>query len=201
MHYIIPGLVTFAAGFLSGLILWLIKRDRLSLDYEMESSEPFPRDTGVGRFFSIKISNSGNRPVQAIDFSISFQSGQIDSTKLSNSKLVSNMKQKKSDYSGVIPLLNPNEHLAVIITVIGTSDISPPHIMARAVGVTAIPKEDAPLFNRKNGAIPWSHRICLRILQKMQGPDATNVRIYDGSGSRLRPQSIARLAPSSPVKS
>src|SRR6266404_6402752 len=98
MHYIIPGLVTFAAGFLSGLILWLIKRDRVALDYEMESSEPFPRDTGVGRFFSIKISNSGNRPVQAIDFSISFQSGQIDSTKLSNSKLVNNMKQKKSDY-------------------------------------------------------------------------------------------------------
>ena len=88
-QYIIPAIL----GFLGGLFLWLIKRERLALEYDIEESDLFPRDGGVGKYFVCKLINSGNRAIENISLNIEITEGQIDCIEYSNSQLLTEEKQ------------------------------------------------------------------------------------------------------------
>jgi len=138
MQYIISALIAFALS----LLLWQIKRKRLALEYEIVESERFPSEEGEGRFFVIKLKNSGNKHIENAEFYISFKSGNIDSVRYSDSRLFKEEVRKSSLFSGKIPLLNPRETLEITTTTKGFKDLSSPKVVVRAKGVTAIPKKE-----------------------------------------------------------
>ena len=143
MQYLIPA----ASAFLFALLLWFITRRRLGLEYEVVESETFPREKGEGRFFVIKLKNKGNKHLENVKFNITFQSGTIDSVRYSNPNLVKDDIIENSQLSGTIPLINPREVLGITITTIGNKEISSPKIVARAKGVTAVPKKEDSIWN------------------------------------------------------
>lgn len=143
MKYLIPAILAF----IGGLVLWLIKRDRRSLEYEIIESEIFPRDTGTGKYFVIKLKNNGNKPISDTELRITFESGNVESLNFSNDDLVSNIEKESNYVKGSIPLLNPSEILSITITTIDANVQTKPEIQARAVGVTASEK-------RKGDSIP-----------------------------------------------
>ena len=105
MKYIIPATLAFIVGF----ILWILKRDKYSLEYEIIESGIFPRDSGNGKYFVIKLKNNGNKPVEGADLKVSFNSGQIESVNFSNSDLIENLGKENNEMNCKIPLLNPSE--------------------------------------------------------------------------------------------
>jgi hypothetical protein len=141
MQYLIPAILTAAFTFLVGFLLWQMKKERMSLEYDWIESEEFPREKGVGRYFIFKLINSGNKPIQDTKLTIDFPVGVIETANFSDPKLCSDLVIEKSQLSGMIPLLNPKENLGVTITTIGDLHISFPKIVARAVGTTAVPKK------------------------------------------------------------
>lgn len=137
MKYLIPAILAF----LVGIILWLIKRKRQAADYEIIESESFPRENGLGKYFVIKIRNSGNTPIKDADLDINFDFGMIESINFSDKRLVSNVSKDNSSIKSVIPLLNPRETLSITITIFADKSITTPDVNVRAVGVTAVPKQ------------------------------------------------------------
>lgn len=131
-QYIIPAVFAF----LGGLFLWLIKRERLALEYDIEESDLFPRDGGVGKYFVCKLINSGNRAIENISLNIEITEGKIDSIEYSNSQLLTEEKQTDSLLQASIPLLNPKEHVGAIITIKNAQEHSYLKIEARSVGIT-----------------------------------------------------------------
>ncbi len=57
MKYVIPAVLAFVVG----LVLWQLQRQRVSLDYEVVTSEQFPRESGVGRYFVVPYSEYGQQ--------------------------------------------------------------------------------------------------------------------------------------------
>jgi hypothetical protein len=141
MQYVIPAILAAFFAFVVGLLLWQIKRERISLEYDCIGSEEFPREKGIGKYFIIQFTNSGNKPIEGTKLAIKFPVGTIESVNFSAPNLISDRVIEKSLLSGSIPLLNPKETLNVTITTIGDEHISFPEIAARAVGTTAIPKK------------------------------------------------------------
>lgn len=138
MTYIIPAILTFIVG----LILWLIKKERLSLSYEIVESESFPREKGLGRYFVINLYNSGNKEIKDTNLKIHFQIGEIESHKVSNDSLLNNQVIKTNSFECSLPLLNPKEKFSITITTIGNNNLTSPTVSARAAGVTAAPKQN-----------------------------------------------------------
>ena len=147
MEYLIPALLTAIFAFVVGFLLWQIKRERISLEYDCIGSETFPREKGFGRYFIIKFLNSGNRSIENTKLTINFQLGKIESVNFSDLKLINDVSIEERQLTGSILLLNPKENLGVTITTIGEPDIGCPTIKARAVGVTAVPKKKEPISN------------------------------------------------------
>jgi hypothetical protein len=145
MQYLIPVILTAILTFVVGLLLWLIKRDRLSLEYDCIGSEIFPRENGFGRYFIIKFINSGNKSIESTKLTIIFSAGTIESVNFSDQKLISDVVIDGPQFSGSLPLLNPKEDLGITITTIGKPDIGFPAIVARSIGVTAVPKKNVPI--------------------------------------------------------
>jgi len=135
--YIIPAILAFCGG----LLLWIIKRDKVSMEYEVIESEIFPRDTGNGKYFVIKINNGGNKPVADTALKLVFNSGEIESVNFSNEDLLKDVDKDNCQVKAIIPLLNPKEHLSITITTINADANTKPVVQARAVGVTAVEKK------------------------------------------------------------
>ena len=80
--YLLPALLAF----LSGLLLWQIQREHVSLDYELVESASFPREGGIGQYFIVRLRNSGTKAVEQIRFDVDFPAGSVESTSLSDPK-------------------------------------------------------------------------------------------------------------------
>lgn len=142
MQYVIPALLAFAFAY----ILWLIQRKRIQLDYEIIMSEPFPRESGEGQYFIVRLRNSGNTVVEKTNLKILFSTGIIESQTYSNSELIQNISESGSEIKGLIPLLNPKEYFSTTITVQGSGHISSPEVTARAIGTTATLRNDTTIL-------------------------------------------------------
>ncbi|MDZ4732869.1 MAG: hypothetical protein SGJ16_04680 [Nitrospirota bacterium] len=127
MKYIIPA----ALAFVFGLLLWQIQKDKLAIDYEVVESAVFPRESGNGKYYVVRIRNSGNKLVEKIDFTIAFEVGSVDSAAFSDPKLVTSLQKQPDLVSGIIPLLNPSETFSITITTVG-----PPNTITPLVVVT-----------------------------------------------------------------
>jgi hypothetical protein len=138
LKYIIPAVLAFVFG----LLLWQIQKDELGIDYEIVESAVFPRESGNGKYYVVRIRNSGNKLVEKIDFTVAFEVGSVDSVAFSDPKLVTSLQKQPDLVSGIIPLLNPSETFSITITTVGPPNTTTPKIVARAPGVTAIPRSD-----------------------------------------------------------
>lgn len=142
MQYVIPALLAFFFGY----ILWQIQRKRTQLDYEIITSEPFPREGGEGKYFIVRIRNSGNTAVENTNLKISFSAGNIESKTFSDHELIQNITESESEICGVIPLLNPKEIFSTTITLFESGHTSLPEVSARAHGTTASLRNDSSML-------------------------------------------------------
>lgn len=137
-QYIIPAVLAFVFA----LLLWQIQKDKLALDYEVVESAVFPRESGSGKYYVVRVRNSGNKLVEKIDFTLSFEAGSVDSVAFSDPTLLTSLQKQPNLVSGIIPLLNPAETFSITITTVGPPNTTTPKVVARAPGVTAIPRSD-----------------------------------------------------------
>ena len=137
MNYIIPAILALLVGY----ILWQIKRDRAALTYEMTESDNFPRESGIGKYFVIKLRNSGNKAIEKINLNIDFDSDVIETATFSDVSLLTDLDKTNAYIRSVLPLLNPREVFSITVTTLSKNQISSPKIVARAIGTTALPRE------------------------------------------------------------
>jgi hypothetical protein len=142
MEYIIPALLTLIVTIAAGVVLWLIKRERVILEYEIIASDQFPTRDGSGKYFIVKLLNSGNRPIANIDFALALPYGKITSIANDRTELLIDIEQADTLFKAKLPLLNPNEQLRVTVTAEGQGELPLPRLTARAIGATAIPIRD-----------------------------------------------------------
>lgn len=143
-NYIVPAIFAF----LVGLVLWFIKRERYSLYYEVVSSEVFPKDSGYGKYFVIKLANNGNKAIENAALKFSFNTGTVDSFSFSNADLISDIEQDENSIKANLQLINPKEILSTTITVNNADKNTKPDIYARAKGVTAVEKRDVSPYTQ-----------------------------------------------------
>lgn len=145
IQYIVPAILAFVVGFL----LWHIQKEKIFLDYEVIESASFPREGGAtGQYFVIRLRNNGNKQINNTKLSINFPSGKIESATFSDNELIKSLSDTNESIRCDIPLLNPAEVLKVTITTIGNPNTSPPQVVARAPGITAIPRKDDAVFSK-----------------------------------------------------
>ena len=133
MQYVITGVLSLIVG----IILWAIKRERISLVYDIDESEIFPREKASGKYFICRLRNGGNRAIEHISYKFGLNEGRIESVSYSNSQLIQVSTQSDNQIEGIIPLLNPREELGVVVTIADASKQSTATLEARAIGVTA----------------------------------------------------------------
>jgi hypothetical protein len=138
-QYIIPA----ALALLVGLLLWQIQKERLVLEYEVIESAPYPREAGTGKYFIVRIQNTGNAKLDNIQFRIALDSGTIESSRFAQPELVKDISHDSSALSGSVPLLNPGEIVSVTITTVGQNEPKGLAVIARAPGATAIPRSNS----------------------------------------------------------
>lgn len=126
----------------TGVILWLIKRDRVSLLYDVSESDIFTVNGGLCKYFIIKIINNGNKHLENINLSICFNTDKIESVSTSNSEILVETVQDDKSFKTIISLLNPKECFSLTLTKKVCSGEQSPKISARAVGATAVLKKD-----------------------------------------------------------
>jgi cell division protein FtsB len=131
--YLLPAILTFCGG----LSLWLIRRPRPALHYEVIESEPFPVERQLFKYFVIRLLNFGNTALQNIDLQITFSSGTIQSHKTSDETITCERDSKRNQLTTRIPLLNPRDRFQVTATIESQAEIASPTVLARCVGVTA----------------------------------------------------------------
>lgn len=151
MKYVIPAVLAFV----SGLVLWQLQRPQVSLDYEVVTSEQFPRAAGVGRYFVVRVRNVGNREIRDIDFVVTLRSGAIETKQFSQPSLISQVSESQSELKGRLPLLNPSETFAMTLTGAGDASVGPVEVTARAPGATATPRSDEQLMSGTSGKLLW----------------------------------------------
>lgn len=136
IQYTISALLAFIVG----LTLWLIKKERLLLEYQIVESELFPKDEGFGKYFVCKLKNGGNKAVENIHFKFGTKLGKIESINYSKPDMVKTESQDDLFVNGKIPLLNPTEELSLTITILDANENSNAVFEARSTGVTATKK-------------------------------------------------------------
>jgi hypothetical protein len=161
MEYLIPAVLSV----IGGLILWAIKRERVSLTYEIARSEVFPRAGTSGMYFVCTLRNGGNRPIENISYKFTVSGGIIDSVEFSDSKLIDLDAENQSTLEGSIALLNPKEKFGAIVTITDATDQSTSYLEARAVGATAF-RESAQLMPE------YLHQILLALAVAVTGSAA-----------------------------
>ncbi len=150
IQYIVPAILAFVVGFL----LWHIQKEKIFLDYEVIESASFPREGGAsGQYFIIRLRNNGNKQINNTKLSVKFPSGTIESAIFSDNELITNLSDTNESLRCDIPLLNPAEILKITITTIGNPNTAPPQVVARAPGITAIPRKDDDIFPKAFGVV------------------------------------------------
>ena len=144
-QYILPAVLTAVFAFFVGLLLWLVKRERVALEYDVVESDAFPREGGIGKYFVCELKNTGNRAIENISFKIDVNKGVIDSIKYSSAQLYNVSEQTSSFVHGVLPLLNPKERYTAMLTIKDAEDDSNIWVEARAIGATASKKSNEAL--------------------------------------------------------
>lgn len=147
-QYLIPAILSLLVTLVGGIILWRIKKEKLSLQYDLIESGSFPRENGEGKYFVIRLRNTGNKAIENGSLEILFETGAIETVRVSDKNLLSAFMHDSSKISGTFPLLNPKEDLDITITAIGKQSISSPRIIARAIGVTAVQAKEIELSTR-----------------------------------------------------
>lgn len=142
MKYIIPAVLAF----LVGLSLWQLQRQRTALDYEVVTSEQFPRQAAVGRYFIVRLRNTGNKEVRDIDLALVLKTGTIEQRQFSEPGMIAQLNESPSRIEGHLPLMNPGEVFAVTVTGAGSTDVGPLEVTARAPGATATPRGEGSPF-------------------------------------------------------
>jgi hypothetical protein len=142
MNYLIPAILALVVGY----ILWLLKRERVSLRYDLTESDSFPRENGNGKYFVIKLKNTGNKAIENISITVNFDSEVIETTSYSQEALLSDLLSDNRKISCSIPLLNPKEDISITITAQSQSIIGTPKFVARATGVTAVSADNGSEF-------------------------------------------------------
>lgn len=137
-QYIVPAVLALVVG----LILWIVKRECLALEYDVVESDPFPTEGGVGKYFVCELKNIGNRAIENVSFKIEVSKGAIDSIKYSNAQLFNISEQASTFVQGVLPLLNPKERFGTMLTIKKAEDDSNIKVEARAIGATASKKSN-----------------------------------------------------------
>lgn len=136
--YLVPAVLAF----LFALALWQIQKERTALDYDVVSSEEFPRENGSGRYFVVRIRNTGTKEVRDIDLTLVLKSGAIETKRYSTPNLISQVSESTSELRGRIPLLNPGETFSVTMTTFGKTGVGSVDVTARAPGATAQLRKD-----------------------------------------------------------
>jgi hypothetical protein len=149
IQYVVPAIFAFFGG----LALWLIKRDRKAFEYEIVASEPFPQGERTGKYFVIRLRNSGNTPVQDALLRATFVHGTVESARCSDQRLMTVLRAEGTQLEASFPLLNPGEKVAVTVTAVGDQDIPAPEVTARALGVTAIARRDDSTPSANNSIV------------------------------------------------
>jgi len=131
MNYLIPAILAF----LFALLLWLIKRDRFLMVYDLSESDIFPSNSRNGKYYILKVKNRGNKAIE--DTSVKFQLTNCEILKYSNSepRLIENESNTLKKYECKIPLLNPKEIIQFTITTESDSEFDAPQIKLRGKGV------------------------------------------------------------------
>jgi len=130
-------MIPAALAFVVGLILWLIQRDRITLEYTISESEIFPKDGRKGKYFLLNLKNTGNKAIQNINYKAELNLGKIESLQFSKEELINIESQTVQKITGLIPLLNPNDELHSTITIDNAEEYSKITILARGIGITA----------------------------------------------------------------
>jgi hypothetical protein len=107
----------------------------------MTESDNFPRENGIGKYFVIKLRNSGNKAIENINLNIEFDSNVIETATFSDITLLKELDKTDAHIKSVLPLLNPKEVFSITVTTLSNNQISSPKIVARAIGSTALPRE------------------------------------------------------------
>lgn len=142
-QYIVPASLTF----LVGILLWLLKRDRLSLKYHLLESHLFPSETGAGKYFVCTLQNSGNKALVDITFIVTIKNACFESVRFSNEDLISVSTKSVGTIEGTIKSLNPKETFGAVITVKEASDNSELSIASRCIGATAVEKKESSVHD------------------------------------------------------
>lgn len=145
MNYLIPAILTLIVSIIGGVVLWLIKRERALLEYEITSSDVFPTKDGVGKYFIIKLTNAGNKHIENISYSIELPYGKISSIAISRPELISDTEQGEVSFKTKLPLMNPREYFSLTMTTQASHEPHKPKLLARATGATAVPKKNEKL--------------------------------------------------------
>lgn len=155
LQYLIPAALTAVFALVVGYLLWIIKRERFDLVYNVIESQSFPINGDIGRYFVISLINSGNRSIKDIDYKIIFTSGHPKNVNYSDLALIKTALNTDKEVSCQIPLLNPKESLEVTITATNNTPSFDIEIKARAEGVTA---------KRRSVQENWSQSLMTNIL-------------------------------------
>jgi len=139
------------------MILWQVQKERLKLEYEVNASAPFPREAGTGKYFIVKIKNTGNAKLDHVEFLITFDSPVIESFRFAEPNLVTDVSAHNSVLSGSIPLMNPDESVSVTITTFGQQEPRTPIVAARGPGATALPRSDSSVSTLGRNLPAWAH--------------------------------------------
>lgn len=131
MNYIIPAILAF----LFALLLWLIKRDKYLMVYDLTESDIFPSNLRNGKYFIIKVKNIGNKAIEDTFLKFQLSNGEIQKFSNSEPQLVENETKTQNEYVCKIPLLNPKEIIQFTITTESDNDFDKPQIKLRGKGV------------------------------------------------------------------
>ena len=142
--YLIPAILAFAVSWM----LWQIQKDRIEMDYEVIESATFPRTDGAGKYYIVRLRNSGNRSIENIELRVEFQAGVVESAAVSEPSLVSRLDRDGNQIYATLPLLNPREVCVLTATTDSSDGDSNPKVTARAAGATAVPRveSEAPSY-------------------------------------------------------
>jgi len=131
MNYIITAILAFLTGFL----LWLVKRDKYLLYFYLIESDIFPSNNKKGKYYILKIKNKGNKVIENINIKLDFKTGNISKPTISDPELINDESINICDYSCKITSLNPKEIIQITITKESENNFDNPIINIRAKGV------------------------------------------------------------------
>ncbi len=72
----------------------------------------------------------------------------MEKKQFSQLSLISQVSESPSEFHGRLPLMNPGEMFAVTLTAVGTAEVGPLYVTARAPGATATPRSDEQLSSQ-----------------------------------------------------